>query len=110
MIQWARVMELRDEIGREDFEEVVDLFLEEVDEVVDRLRQKAVLTQLEQDLHFLKGSALNFGFSAFSHLCQVGAQKSAEGAAATVDLEKIIHVFDLTKSQFVAELPGYLTT
>ena len=30
MIDWQRVNELRDEVGAEDFEEVVDLFLEEV--------------------------------------------------------------------------------
>ena len=33
MIDWKRVRELRDEIGEEDFSEVVDLFLEEVEEV-----------------------------------------------------------------------------
>ena len=32
MIDWARVSELRDEVGPEDFEEVLHLFLEEVDE------------------------------------------------------------------------------
>ena len=30
MIDWPRVKELKDEIGAEDFGEVVDLFLEEV--------------------------------------------------------------------------------
>ena len=29
MIDWARVSELRDEVGAEDFDEVVELFLEE---------------------------------------------------------------------------------
>lgn len=104
MIHWARVLELRDEIGEDDFGEVVDLFLEEVEEVIDRLRQGAELTQLEQDLHFLKGSALSFGFSGFSHLCQVGEQKSAQGNAETVNLEEIIKEYDQSKSQFVAGL------
>ena len=34
MIDWARVSELRDEVGPEDFEEVLHLFLEEVEDVV----------------------------------------------------------------------------
>ena len=35
MIDWSRVNELRDEVGAEDFEEVVELFLEEVEEVIE---------------------------------------------------------------------------
>ena len=31
MIDWTKVTELREEIGDEDFQEVVELFLEEVD-------------------------------------------------------------------------------
>ena len=38
MIDWARVSELRDEVGAEDFDEVVELFLEEVDEAIAALR------------------------------------------------------------------------
>ena len=110
MIQWARVMELREEIGAEDFDEVVDLFLEEVEEVINRLRLNADLAQLEQDLHFLKGSALSFGFSSFSNLCQIGEQKSAQGAANTVDLKGIIAEFDQSKTQFVTNLPEQVST
>lgn len=39
MINWKRVNELRDEIGPEDFAEVVELFLEEVEQVIDKLRE-----------------------------------------------------------------------
>ena len=38
MIDWARVSELRDEVGAEDFDEVVELFLEEVEEAIAALR------------------------------------------------------------------------
>ena len=38
MIDWTRVSELRDEVGAEDFDEVVELFLEEVDEAIKILR------------------------------------------------------------------------
>ena len=32
MIDWNRVAALREEVGAEDFDEVVELFLQEVDE------------------------------------------------------------------------------
>lgn len=105
MIHWSRVNELREEVGAEDFDEVVDLFLEEVEEVIDRLRQNVDLAQLEQDLHFLKGSALSLGFADFSDLCQDGERKSANGQAELVDLTAIITGFAQSKSQFVAQLP-----
>ena len=31
LVDWARIYELRSEIGAEDFSDVVDLFLEEVE-------------------------------------------------------------------------------
>jgi len=105
MINWPRVKELRDEVGAEDFDEVVELFLEEVEEVIERLSHNVDFAQLEQDLHFLKGSALSLGFSAFSNLCQDGERKSANGQAELVDLTAIIAGFEQSKSQFVVQLP-----
>lgn len=108
MIHWSRVNELRDEVGAEDFDEVVELFLEEVEEVIERLRNGPDTVQLEQDLHFLKGSALSLGFAAFSDLCQDGEQKSASGEADKVDVPKIIDGFDRSKSEFVTNLQDKL--
>lgn len=105
MIDWARVFELRQEIGAEDFDEVVELFLEEVEEVIARLREQTSRSSLEQDLHFLKGSALNLGFSAFSTLCQHGELLAAQGEASDVDVPKILESYDQSRSTFVEELP-----
>lgn len=109
MIHWSRVNELREEVGAEDFDEVVDLFLEEVEEVIDRLRENADLAQLEQDLHFLKGSALSLGFADFSDLCQDGERKSANGQADSVDLPAIITGFAKSKLVFIAQLPEMIS-
>ncbi len=79
MIDWARVKELRDEIGADDFDEVVALFLEEADEVIARISPELGAKALEADLHFLKGAALNLGFAAFAALCQQGERWAAEG-------------------------------
>lgn len=101
MIEWARVNELRDEFGEDDFQEVVELFLDEVEEVINRLRSKPKPEQLEDDLHFLKGSALNLGFRSFSRLCQHGERESARGRAAMVDLRPIMESYEVSKRQFV---------
>ena len=100
MIDWSRVRMLRDEIGAEDFDEVVPLFLEEVGGVIDRLRVAPDLSQLEADLHFLKGSALNLGFEAFSALCHKGEALAAGGDAALVDIAKILACFDTSRAMF----------
>ncbi|EBA16986.1 Hpt domain protein [Roseobacter sp. SK209-2-6] len=105
MIDWPRVKELREEVGTEDFDEVVELFLEEVEEVISKLRT-GDRSQLEQDLHFLKGSALNLGFDSFSQLCLEGERKSAQGEAASVDLPGVIQGFESSKTVFLAELPN----
>ena len=104
MIDWMRVTTLRDEIGAEGFDEVVELFMAEVEETIARLRTTPDLSRLEGDLHFLKGSALDLGFSAFSTLCQNGETASAKGAANTVDVAAIINCFDISKQSFVDKL------
>ena len=105
MIDWPRVTELREEVGAEDFGEVVDLFLEEVEEVIGKLAKTTDRAQLEQDLHFLKGSALSLGFQAFSSLCQDGERRSAQGEAETVDVPAIIAEYQSSKTVFITELP-----
>ena len=101
MISWERVNELRNEIGAEDFQEVVELFLEEVEEVIERLRQTPNPTSYEADLHFLKGCALNLGFQAFCTLCAIGEKKARDGAADTVDLPAILSIYDKSRREFV---------
>lgn len=108
MILWSRVNELRDEVGAVDFDELVGLFLEEVGEAIDRLRLGAERADLEQDLHFLKGSALNLGFEAFSDLCQQGERRSAAGHAAEVDVGAIIATFDRSRAVFLSGLPTHV--
>ncbi|GAA6200718.1 Hpt domain-containing protein [Aquicoccus sp. SU-CL01552] len=108
MILWSRVNELRDEVGAEDFKEVVELFLDEVEEVIDRLRAGSPRDQLEQDLHFLKGSALNLGFSTFSDLCQDGERLAAQGKPDDVDLAAITDAYDRSKVCFLDGMREHL--
>lgn len=65
LINWTRVHELREEIGDDSFDEVVTLFLDESDSVI--ARGGAGFTP--DDLHFLRGAALNLGFAELAAAC-----------------------------------------
>lgn len=108
MINWGKVRELRDDVGSEDFDDVVEIFLSEVQEVVDRLLINVDLASLEEDLHFLKGSALNLGFTDFSDLCQSGEKLSADGQAAQVDVIEILACYAASKDLFLEGMPTQL--
>lgn len=108
MIDWIRVNELRSEVGVEDFNEVVLLFLEEVDEVIEQLKSAPNPDQYEEQLHFLKGSALNLGFSHFSSLCQIGETQAAQGQQSAIQLPEILAAFDLSRQQFVEKVDELL--
>lgn len=101
MIDWDRVEELRSEIGADDFDEVVALFLEEADEVVARLAGSAGSGALEADLHFLKGAALNLGFHTLAELCQDGERMAAEGRN-DVDVEQVRQAYHSSRAQFAS--------
>lgn len=104
MIDWARVKDLREEIGDDDFLEVVALFLEETDEVAAQLEGPPDLETVESRLHFLKGSALNLGLSGLASLCQTGEKSAAMGNAAKVDLSAVTASYKASKAQLLASL------
>lgn len=100
MIDWDRVNELREEIGAEDFREVVDMFLEEVDEIIECLTTAPNPAKYEQNLHFLKGSALNLGFKDFATLCADGEHRAANGQQSDIEINAVITCYQASKSQF----------
>lgn len=102
MIDWNRVRELKDEIGEEDFAEVAELFIAEVDEVIDRLRAMPDPARYEEDLHFIKSSALNLGFADLATLCQTGERQAASGAVEGVDLAGVFVSYAASKAAFLA--------
>jgi len=110
MIDWTRVLELRSEVGAEDFDEVVDLFLDEVQDVIDRLSTHPDQAQFEADFHFLKGSALSLGFTAFSDLCGAGEERAASGQDVSDDLPALLTCYANARAQFLTELPRRLAT
>lgn len=104
MIDWGRVQDLRDEIGADAFGEVVELFLDEVDTEIGKLRLPDSGPDLEALLHFLKGSALNLGFAAFADLCHRGERAAAAGQQDGIDLGAVLDCYTCSKSEFIAGL------
>ncbi len=102
MIDWNRVTELKDEIGEDDFAIVAEMFLEEVEEVIGRLKANPKPALFEQDMHFLKSSALNLGFKALTALCAVGEREAAAGNFEAVPLAPLFKTYDASKAEFVA--------
>jgi len=107
MIDWERVAELRSEIGPDGFAEVVELFLDEVEDVVMALGRKP--GKLEDEMHFLKGSALNLGFRDFGAQCQKGEKLAASGHAGDVNLGEILDCYGASKDQFMCRLEEFTT-
>jgi len=52
MIDWNRAAELREEVGAEDFAEVIELFLDECDEAIQHLAEATSAQDIEGQLHF----------------------------------------------------------
>jgi len=77
MIEWERIAELQEDVGAESLAEVLDLFFEETEAVLDGLDQHLPPNRLKADLHFLKGSALNLGFSRVGAMCRAAEAENA---------------------------------
>jgi HPt (histidine-containing phosphotransfer) domain-containing protein len=106
MIDWARVNSLRNEIGEDSFDEVVELFLDEVETVISRLRSHPDPATYEQDLHFLKGSAWNLGFADFGAVCQDGERLAAHGDAGAIDIGAVVESYVQSRKSFMAGIAG----
>ncbi|MGH1464026.1 MAG: Hpt domain-containing protein [Cognatishimia sp.] len=104
MIDWAQIAELKAEIGADDFTEVVEIFLDEVDEAIAALGNTAPGDHLESALHFLKGSALNLGFKDFAKLCQIGELSASRGMADQVNLSEIRECYRKSRVAFLEGL------
>lgn len=103
MIDWDRVNELQDEVGEEDFAEVVELFLSEVEERLKLLDQNKPPNEIEEDMHFLKGSALNLGFSGLASFCQERETLAASGAPVD-GIAQTHEVYANSKSAFLERM------
>jgi hypothetical protein len=98
MIDWERISGLCEEIGAESFDEVMELFLTEVGGVLDALEEGP---GLKDAMHFLKGTALNLGFSEFAGLCAAGELAASTGSGQ-VDIAAVRASYRNTLMEFEA--------
>ncbi|WP_095587793.1 Hpt domain-containing protein [Actibacterium ureilyticum] len=101
MIDWDRVSILRDEVGGEAFNEVVTMFLDEVEETLSTLSTATPVADLLDALHFLKGSALSLGFRTFAALCHNGDQAAP---MQTGELDTLLGTYRQSKTEFLTGL------
>lgn len=101
MIDWSHVDGLRIDLA-EGFDELVEVFLDEVDSAMARLSPDLAPGQMASDLHFLKGAALNLGFTAFADLCSQGEIRAGRGGR--VETAPIREIFSASRRAFVQGL------
>lgn len=90
LINWTRVHELRAEIGHDGFGEVVAMFLEESDSII----AGASGALAPEELHFLRGAALNLGFAELAEAC-----------TAQSDPRLLVQLYESSKAGLLAEVP-----
>ena len=103
MIDWTRVRELQDEFGKDEFAEVVTLFLDEANDVLARISPQGGAALLRDDCHFLKGAALNLGFSTLASLCQSAERRAREGDCA-IDLLEMQRCYHASREALILGL------
>ncbi len=102
-MDWTRVNELREEVGAEAFSEVLALFLEETDGMAQQLAAGADPARLADDMHFMKGAALNLGFDELATACHGAETKARQGQPAAVDLPAILACYARSRAALLAE-------
>lgn len=108
MIDWARVAELREELGEDDIGEVIEIFLEEVENTISELNPNPTGAELEQYCHALKGSTLNLGFQEFADVCKTGEVNTSTGQPAGTIVVDIQTCYSKSKASFLKQYDGPL--
>lgn len=103
MIDQARLDELRSEIGSEDLAEVIEMFCEEVEEALQNL-ETLPADRLVDQLHFLKGSALNIGLRSVSDLCRAEELRLRDSPGLRPDVGSIRSAYAHTKPALLDSL------
>ena len=103
MIDWDRVEELKSEIGEEDFAEVLELFLAEMEEGIAAYDDAAPHDRKAEALHALKGSAANVGFSGLADICRDAEATLASGQDVDDAKARLSDCFAASRDQMSAD-------
>lgn len=94
MVDWDRIAELQQEVGEEDFTEVLTMFFDEFEETLENFDHGAAPEQI----HFLKGSAANIGMQEVATLCRDAECALREGASSVDLLPGIMVSFENSRN------------
>lgn len=100
LIDWTKVNELAEDVGLDGFDEVVELFLQEVETALQTI---ALTDDLEAALHFVKGCALNLGFAEVARICAEGEALAARGLPDRVELAPLYRIYADSRAVFLTE-------
>ena len=103
LIDWDLLNGLRADIGEEDFADVVTLFVSEIGEKMEAMRESPDRAGAD-DYHFLKGSAANLGFTAMSAACDTA--EAACRAGDRGDLDAVYDAFHAALEEARPHLPA----
>lgn len=101
-IDTDRLTALRDDIGAEEFADVVMLFFAEIGEKLDQMRMGERALSAD-DFHFLRGSAANLGFIAMVSACE--RAEAACMAGGTPDLAAVRNSYEAALSEARDRVP-----
>jgi HPt (histidine-containing phosphotransfer) domain-containing protein len=102
VIDWNRLNALRDDIGEEDFADVAFLFVSEIGEKLTSL-QGTPADATADDFHFLRGSAVNLGLTAFAEACTMAEGACKDGRAP--DIAGVAGAFSAAMAALAHSLP-----
>lgn len=105
-MDWNRLDELRREVGSDALGEVLALFLEETDDMAGRLAGEVDRSTLADDLHFMKGAALNLGFDTLADACRAGETALATTGPESVDVGAILAIYATARAELHAREPA----
>ncbi|WP_405404230.1 Hpt domain-containing protein [Paracoccus sp. Ld10] len=103
MIDWNRVIELRDALDPDDLLPTIDMILAEIQAHLFALDTRT--QHLAEDLHLLRGLALNIGFTEFCAQCLRAEQQLAQGSQSSLRSAALRASFGHTKQLFLRDLP-----
>lgn len=101
MLDRDMIKALKADVGDTAFDEIIDLFLQEIDPKIDELRRGEVPDAT--DLHFLRSGALNVGLCDFAEACATGEKIAEAGRQDEIDLPSLLHAYDLARSALMEE-------
>tara|TARA_R110000787_G_scaffold40444_2_gene100521 strand:- start:9563 stop:9934 length:372 start_codon:yes stop_codon:yes gene_type:complete len=104
MIDWAYVNGLRAGIGKDSFNEIVQVFFDETEDTLKRLEDAHRPIDITEELHFLQGSALNMGFVGFSAECRKSHDMSTDNADDMRHTAGLLATYGKSKTLFLSAL------